>query len=231
MTSDAVPDDPRRLLAEMRDLAQRVRLAQRVTWLPLLALAVVTFGAIPIYRFTHPILSECRTLADGSTACKAWWLSAQIYWWTALLLAYLVIAVGSVRLARSRGLGARVRPFVIAGVALLVVSALFAGAWGLLNYPYFPEEPPAFVEFLFRLVDPTGAIGLVLLVLAWLERRVTLLVFALAYLVIVLVPINFGWGVGWGPQWSFAPQLVIDGGVLLLGAVGFALEQRVRRSL
>ena len=69
---------------------------------------------------------------------------------------------------------------------------------------------------------PAGAIGVALLVLAWLERHVALLVFALGYLAVVLVPINFGWGTP-GSQSAFVPMLVISGGVLLLGAAGFAL--------
>ena len=51
----------------------------------------------------------------------------------------------------------------------------------------------------------------------------------LTYLVVVLVPINFGWGVHWGQRWGGAPPLVISGGVLLLGCASFALAQRLRR--
>jgi hypothetical protein len=48
-------------------------------------------------------------------------------------------------------------------------------------------------------------------------------------LVVVLVPVNFGWGVHWGSRWQSAPMLVITGVVLLLGGAGFALAQRLRR--
>ncbi len=43
MATDSVPagGDPHRLLAHSRHLAHRVRLAQRVTWFPLLVLAAV----------------------------------------------------------------------------------------------------------------------------------------------------------------------------------------------
>jgi hypothetical protein len=70
---------------------------------------------------------------------------------------------------------------------------------------------------------------LALLLLAWLERHVALLLFTIGYLTVVLVPINFGWGAHWGPHTWFIPQLVINGGVLLLGSAGFALAQRLRR--
>ncbi|SCL73202.1 hypothetical protein GA0070608_5451 [Micromonospora peucetia] len=68
-----------------------------------------------------------------------------------------------------------------------------------------------------------------LLVLAWLERHPALLVFAFGYLAVVLVPINFGWGVHWGGRWHDAPMLIIGGGVLLLGSAGFGLAHRLRR--
>ena len=80
-----------------------------------------------------------------------------------------------------------------------------------------------------RLVAPAGTIGVALLVLAWLERHVALLLFTLGYLAVVLVPINFGWGTTGEPDGSSLPQLVISGGVLLLGALGFALARRRQR--
>jgi hypothetical protein len=230
MTSDAVPagGDPRRLLTEARGLARRVRLARRVTWLPLLVLAVVTFGAIPAYRWGHGVVSDCRAIDHGQV-CKVWLPAAGFYWLAALVLAYVVIAAGYLRVARARGVHARVLPYVVTGVALVVLFAAIAAVWVRLDSPGYPDEPSAFVLVLFRLLGPTGAIGVALLVLAWLERHVALLLFALGYLTVVLVPINFGWGVGWGPRWGFAPMLVISGGVLLLGSAGFALAQRLRR--
>ncbi|MFB9547665.1 hypothetical protein ACFFR1_29575 [Micromonospora sagamiensis] len=218
-------------MADARDLAHRVRLAQRVTWLPLLVLAVVTFGAIPAYRYGNPVVSDCQAV-DGGEVCKFWEPAAQFYWLTAAVLAYVVIAGGYLRVARARGVGVRVLPYVLTGVALSVVLfaaiAAGAGAW-IVPDPQALLDPSAAVQVLFRLLTPTGGIGLALLVLAWLERHVALLLFALGYLAVVLVPINLGWGVHWGGQWEDAPMLVISGGVLLLGSVGFALAQRLRR--
>ncbi len=59
MATDSVPadGDPRRLQAHSRHLAQRVRLAQRVTWFPLLVLAAVTFAAIPVDRCGHRVVN------------------------------------------------------------------------------------------------------------------------------------------------------------------------------
>ena len=230
MTTESVPagGDPRRLLTDASALARRVRLAQRVTWLPLLVLAVVTVGAIPVYRYGQPVVTDCQPVADGQ-ACRAWFPAVQIYWLSALAVAYMVIAGGYLRVARARGLGARVLPYAITGVALVVLFTAAMTVLDRLDALGYPEEPGAFAGVVLRLIDFTGTIGLALLVLAWLERHVALLLFALAYLTVVLVPITFGWGAHWGSDWQAAPMLVITGGVLLLGGAGFALAQRLRR--
>ncbi|PWU48832.1 hypothetical protein DLE60_15815 [Micromonospora globispora] len=229
MTTNSVPagGDPRRLLADARDLARRVRLAQRVTWLPLLVLALVIFGAIPVHRYGRAVVSDCQAVGDGQV-CKVWLQTVTFYWLAALVLAYVVIAGGYLRVARARGVDARVLPYAVTGVALVGLGFAFAAVWVRLH-PAYPEDPSAFVQFLSRLLAPPGAIGVALLVLAWLERHVALLLFALGYLTVVLVPINFGWGAHWGPHTWFVPHLVINGGVLLLGSAGFALAQRLRR--
>jgi hypothetical protein len=74
-----------------------------------------------------------------------------------------------------------------------------------------------------RLARPSCAIGLALLVLAWVERDRALVVLALGYLAVLLVPITFGWVLR---GWTFLPQFLIDGSILLLGGIGFALAQR-----
>jgi hypothetical protein len=42
------------------------------------------------------------------------------------------------------------------------------------------------------------------------------------------VPITFGWVIPLSP-WSLLPRLVIQGSVLLLGSIGFALAQQPAR--
>src|SRR4051812_35675296 len=122
MTTDSIPagDDARRLLADMRALARRVRLDQRRTWVALLVLAVVTLAAIPFDWFGLQV--TCAP--DGS--CGFARRGMLYYWPAASLLAYAAIAVCYLRAARARGLSARVLPYAITGAATTVV---FPAAW------------------------------------------------------------------------------------------------------
>ncbi|MBO3737365.1 hypothetical protein [Actinoplanes flavus] len=222
MTTDAVPGDPRRLLSEVRDLAHRVRRDQRVTWVALLVLAVVTFAAIPFDWFGMEVrcapTGECEFSRDG----------VLYYWPPALLMAYAAIAYAYRRVARSRGVEARVLPYAITGAALILV---FLAAWVAVRV-YLADNPPPAEPLAYgwmvldRLVAPWGIIGVALLVLARLERNTGLLLFTLGYLAVVLVPIDFGWQAHQSVPAEFVPQQVINGLVLLLGAAGFALARR-----
>ncbi len=70
-----------------------------------------------------------------------------------------------------------------------------------------------------RLASPAAAIGLALLVLARVERNVALLVFGLAYLVVV------GWGWMLTPHSAWLSQATLAA-MLLLGSIGFGLAER-----
>jgi len=230
MTTDSVSaaGDPRGLLSDVRALAQRVRLDQRVTWVALLVVAAVTLVAIPIDWLG--LRADCAAAVDGG--CRIRRLNMASYWLPALLVAYTAIAAYAVRVTRARGVGARVLPYVLTGVALALLStAGWLAATIYWNSHELPTEPlPGWVMVLDRLIAPAGTIGLALLVLAWLERHVALLVFTLGYLTLVLIPFNayrippvFGWMTD-----LLVPQ-IISGVVLLLGAVGFALARRRQR--
>ncbi|MEV6635445.1 hypothetical protein AB0M54_32305 [Actinoplanes sp. NPDC051470] len=229
MTTDSVPagGDPRRLLADTRDLARKVRLDQRVTWVALLVLAGVTFLAIPFDVFGMKV--DCVN-NDPSGSCSFDRQGVLFFWPVALLIAYAIIALLYVRVARTRGVGARVMPYVITGAVLTV---LFTVTWFVVraNLPDPPvslDPTPGWVLFLDRLIAPWGVIGLALLVLAWLERNVALLVFTLAYLAVALVPVDFGWQMHSNIRTEFLPQQIINGTVLLLGGIGFAVARRRR---
>ena len=220
--------DPRQMLSEVRALAQRVRLDQRMAWMALLVLAAVTLVGIPFDWF------GMKVTCHPDTSCEFARRGVLYYWPAALLLAYAAIAVFYVRSARARGLGARVLPYAITGAATTV---LFTAAW-IAAALYFPSHPvpldplPYWWIVLDRLIAPWGVVGVALLVLAWLERNVVLLVFTLGYLTLVLLvlPMNIGFGPPqWGIRMGFAvPQLIV-GVVLLLGALGFRAAHRRQR--
>jgi hypothetical protein len=226
MTTEWIPagGDPRRLLSEVRGLARRVRVDQRVTWFALLVLATVTFVGIPFDWYFF--VSHCAS--DG--ACQFDRRGVLIYWPPALLLAYVAIAACYVRVVRARGLGARVLPYAITGVTLTV---LFTAVWVAARL-YLPGHPrqdpfPYWVLVLDRLIAPWGTIGVALLVLARLERNLGLLAFTLGYLTVALVPIDLGWHWQGQDSTAFLPQQFINGTVLLLGAIGFRLADRRHR--
>ena len=201
-----------------------MRVDQRLTWVALLVLAVVTLVGIPFDWFGMKL--HCHP--DGS--CEFARRGVLYYWPPALLVAYTAIAVFYVRAARARGVGARVLPYAITG-ALLTVA--FTAVWvaAALYFPSHPVRFPDWVLVLDRLVAPWGIIGVALLVLARLERNVGLLLFTLGYLALVLtLPTNFGLGPPhWGIRLELAlPQLIV-GVVLLLGAVGFRVAHRRQR--
>ncbi|HUL26174.1 MAG TPA: hypothetical protein VLW44_10450 [Streptosporangiaceae bacterium] len=213
-------DDPDRLLSNTRELAQRVRKDQRATWFPLLVFAVLTFVSIPVRRYSGHHL-DCLAVPR---VCTVYSDAEFVYWPIALVLAYVAIAAFYIRRSRARGVGTRVRPYAIAGI-IIAVALTGVALWEVHNPP---ADPMGLNRMVYRLATPGAAIGLALLVLAWAERNRALLLLTLAYLAAVLLPIIFG-PVQPGSPWYFYPA-ILQGGVLLLGGIGFALAQRPLRS-
>ncbi|HVB45886.1 MAG TPA: hypothetical protein VNF47_24695 [Streptosporangiaceae bacterium] len=215
-----------------------MRRAQRATWFPLLVFAAVTFAAIPAYH-SGPVLAACAAVGavPRVTTCTEYSLAGFVYWPIALVLAYVAIATFYIRRSQARGVGTRARPYVIAGI-ILALAMTGAALWTLRHPLVAAQELPGLPEP-FSLPGPDSppgpssllasyscAIGLPLLVLAWAERNRALLVLALGYLAVVLVPITFVSVMGYRGSWIFLTPLVIDGSILLLGGIGFALAQR-----
>jgi hypothetical protein len=225
MTTEAAypGDDPDRLLSNTRELAQRVRKDQRATWFPLLVFAVLTFASIPVRRYSGHHL-DCLAVPPGGRVCTVYSDAEFVYWPIALVLAYVAIAAFYIRRSRSRGIGTRVRPYAIAGIIIAVVLTGVA-LWELLNPPVDPTGPNGLA---YRLANPGAAIGLALLVLAWAERNRALLLLILVYLAAVLMPITIGWVQPAAPWYAY--PAVLQGSVLLLGGIGFALARRPLRS-
>jgi len=228
--------DPYQELSHVRELAHRVRQAQRATWFPLLVFAAVTFAAVPVDRYGH-YATTCRSVRSAGPAgrvCTVYSTAGFVYWPVALVLAYAAIAAFYLRRSRARGVGTRVRPYATAGIIIAVLvsaASLWAahhppiGEHDILGLHVQAQESGVF----YRLAGPACAIGLALLVLAWAERNRALLALTLGYLAIVLISINFGWVSAHPSPWFFLPHLIIDGSVLLLAGIGFALAQRLAR--
>lgn len=226
--------DPRRQLARARELARGVRRTQRAIWFPLFVFAALTFVAIPVTRIGHRTVTVCRTVhqpgGDGRV-CLVHNSAAYVYWPIALVLAYGVIAAFYVLRSRARGVGTRIRAYVVAGIAFSVVVTL-ASVWAAHHPPIGAQDIlgwHAQGADIYRFLGPATAIGLGLLVLAFAERSLALFVVAVGYLWIALVPVDFGWVIAQPSRWAFLPHLVVDGTVLLVAALGFAVAQRIAR--
>jgi hypothetical protein len=233
MTEASVPPGtPHELLSATRELTRRVRITQRGTGFPLLVLGVVTLLAAPFERYGHVARTCESNHPAGTTVCSLYpsWLF--VYWPVALTLAYVAIAAMAIRRSLQRGVGTRIKPYVVAGVVLaLALTAITI---------WIAHNPTAHQEFLggrvigrtqlstyvLRLVSPAAAIGLALLVLSRVERNWTLLAFAFGYLIIVVGAINFGWDIPRSSHWVFLPHLVILGGVLIVGGICFLVAER-----
>jgi hypothetical protein len=236
-TSASRSGSPHEVLASTRDLARTVRNAQRGTWFPLLLFGVVTLlaGVVDRLGYGHNALT-CRSFVVAGGAgriCTVYNTWSAFYWPVALTLAYVAIAGFYLRRARSRGVGTRIQPYVVAGILLAVVLTV-ASLWAAHHPPGSETDflglhlsPQSWLRtFPNRLESPASAIGLALLVLSRVERSVSLLVVTVGYLLIVLVPIDFGWVIAHPSPWAFLPHLVITGAVLLLAGSCFALTQR-----
>ena len=223
-------DDPHWLLANARALAHRVRRDQRASWFALLIFAALTFASMPAVRYGGHHL-DCQAV-PGGIDCRVYSRAEFVYWPIALVLAYAVIAAFYIRRSRARGIGMRVRPYVIAGV--IIAAALDGAAFWELHDPaasvtLLGYGPPGWPE---RLASPAAAIGLALLVLARAERSRALLFLTLGYLAAVLVSLSFAGiqsGRQAGPGWYSQPA-VFQGCLLIAGGIAFAVAQRPLRA-
>jgi hypothetical protein len=223
MTDNSV--SPHELLISVRDLTRRVRAAQRGTWFPLLVFGVIVLGSIPVIRFGGRHLGGCDTHRQ---VCGVYSPAALVYWSVALVLGYAAIAGFYVYRSRRRGLGARIQPYPLVG-AIIAVLVTGTQLW----FAYHPSADGQ--TWLTQVVQqlrgaPVSAIGLALLVLAWVERNRALAWFGLAYLIVVLIPAGAfpGADAHHPTPDGFIPRQLIIAGVLLLGSLGFAMARPAR---
>ncbi len=230
MTEAPLPSQgtARELLANTQALARRVRNAQRGTWLPLLVFAVITLTAIPLYRLAPRQLARCRPGPQGVSVCTTVIPSVLVYWPVALVAGYAAISAFYVRQSRRRGVGSAIRPYVLAGIALSLLLAA-CSVWRAF-YPLMPKTNGELLHAALTwqvLMTPAVAIGLGLLVLAWVEHNTLLVAFAVGYLAVVVVQAHRV--IRSSSQWSFLPLLLVPAAVLLVGSAAFALYQVVSK--
>ncbi len=225
-------DDPRLELSRARDLARGVRRSQRATWFPLLVFAALTFVSLPVTFAGHIVRTKCQAVSGGVAGqqiCRGYNSAVFIYWPIALVLAYVLIAAFYLQRSQARGVGTRVRSYVVAGIVISLVLTTLS-VWA-------DRRPPSLRQYdvlgwhvqsvnLYRFIGPAVAIGLALVVLAAVERSPALLAVTVTYLIIAITPVNFGWTITSHSRWAIAPHDVVPGCVLLLAAAGFALAQR-----
>ena len=131
--------------------------------------------------------------------------------------------------ARRRGVGTRIGPYVIAGLAGV---ALVAVLWLAQRYLGSQSRYPS--ALVVHGLNPLLAIGLALFALSWAERSRALLVFAAANLAALLANSydidgllrDHGWRVPMA--WTFTPRLWAAAAVLLLAGAAFAAAGRGR---
>jgi hypothetical protein len=230
--SASLGDDPGRVLSGIRDLTRRVRETQRSTWFPLLVFAVVTFASIPVFRYGghHPWRCVALPAKPGGTAgrvCTIYSNAQFIYWPIALVLAYVAIAAFYIRRTRALGIETRVRPYAIAGI--LIAAAVTGWAWWEAEHPLGDLHTAAVAGAPLRLATAGAAIGLALLVLTWAERNLALLLFTVVYLLAVLTNVGHVAVRVINSPLLFVP-MIIQGTLLLLASIGFALVQKPWRS-
>jgi len=229
-------DIARQVFSTTEHLTRRVRQAQRGTWFPLVLLGLVVVAAAPFYHLgrhavtCNPALGARGgvEIIDGGTCVQVVGWPAGVYWICAFVLAYAAIAAFYVHRARSRGVGARIMPYVGVGVAVGLVFGVLSGWAQQLNLTGMSPSGPVAVGLV-----PLISISLTLFVLARVERSRAVLSFAIGYLVVTLLACGIGSrnlglhiDANLSPMWSFLPALAVTGGVLVLSGAGFALAER-----
>ena len=194
-------------------------------------LAVATYVAIPVERISRRTVGDCGSTSSLSTTphfCRIYSLSGLFYWPLALLAVYALVSYFYTVKSRELGVETSAKAFVVPGILIAALLSLASYLLFLFSSGHRPILGVYFIDpsnsIIFRLLSPAFSIGLALLFLARFEKNRLLLILDLIYCVVVLWPPARG--VHSRGFWSLAPYRMIDGGLLLLAGILFALAQR-----
>jgi hypothetical protein len=240
----AEPADPGELLAEMRAIRRRARLARHAYWFPLVLFGLLTCASIPFYVRKFPLGAGALAGGSGRPVLQSTYLGgrglfefaqgAAYYWLGAMLLGIFVTVLWYRWRGNRVGLRTPARGYLISGLALIALALLVPVVGGR-SFRLPLIWPGGYVVAdLFPLV----LIGLGLCVLAWGERSTGLAAIATGYLALAIV-VNLyklsnvldrlHWSVS--PAASSLPNVVLPALVLLLSGAGAWVVQRRYRPL
>jgi hypothetical protein len=241
-----VSADPtaRELLGTAAAATRRTRRARQGYWFPLIVFGAVVAGASPFYVVDPPAAGvavvayqDRAPLLQGGGPLGGDGRAASLYWLIALPLGYAAVLLFYRLRARRAGVAGRAWPFLAAGLGLLAVL-LATGPWVDLDVQAFHTNltPQAPGDMSVRGLLPILIIALGLCVLARLERSRALTIFAVSYLVLVIVAnlydlenlLPYSW-LGADGRYAAEPDLLIPAVVLLLGGMFFAVRSRQAR--
>ena len=234
---------PGELLGYALSAKSRARSARHEFGFPLLALGLVTAGALPLYMLYLPPASAEAYVIKGTPltgAVGGYFLPhggqwAALYWLVALPLVLAATVVWY--RARGRWLGVEARIWPAAVVGLVLSAVLFASAPGtasLLHLPGWVTAVHPGGDLAGRGLSPLLVAALMLGVLAYLERSGTRLAYAVVFAgVALLVDLydleNLLWrlfGSSVPAALSEFPDACSAAGPLLVGGAWFSLSER-----
>jgi hypothetical protein len=237
--SAAAEAGPAELLAEVRAVRRRARLARHAYWFPLVLFGLLTCASLPFYF--PPTRSGTYSRPPGPRFLQSAYLGGfgiasyrgTAYYWLGAMLLGIAATVFWYRSRGNRvGLRTPARGYLITGLIIVALALLIPLAGGDGGMPLIMPG-----DLLGRGTFPFVLIGLGLCFLAWAERSVGLTVIATAYLALALVAslydiqnVFYNW-LGWslGPTASSLPNVVLPALVLLLsGAGAWAVQRRHR---
>ncbi len=238
----AGPAGPAELLAEVRAIRRRARLARHAYWFPLVLFGLLTCASVPFYIRRFRLGSGVFAIRPGLSVLQSGYLGGfgrlevaegTAYYWLGAMLLGITATVLWYRWRGNRvGLRTPARGYLITGLALVALALLIPVVSG--RSIGMPLLWPG--DYVISDLLPLVLIGLGLCVLAWSERSTGLAAIAAGYLVVSVVAnlyilnnvlSRLHWNLS--PAATDLPNVVLPALVLLLTGAGAWVVQRRNR--